>query len=393
MACPSDSNSGFIELTGTIPLMKLNEISINKSPLTLSISPRTTIPSIYNGIEVDDTTGNTCIYNGNTYDLISIQFCSVMNKGYILPGENKQPVAELILSFASRSTNSAIQPYSGILLCIPIFDSGNSVYSGYIDQFINTSTVIDPSSISTLDSIFYTDSNAPTQTSLAYTTCFETVSNNREFNHHSLYVIVFPNGIQLQQSTYQTLLTKLAKPLPSYRVPPAIRGTDPTLQNYNMNNGKKQIKYPVSNEGTIYTTPISSCSSDFVNRFEYYTTPPHLSGNNRRIKSQCQSSTNLKTATVDGSSVDTTQYKCVPFDKLDKWPLTDIPHSYVIPDGKTSAQMFSDMNNIKNNQTAGDKKVEGLSTGQIEGIIGGTIGVIIVSLLVIKASSWLSNRS
>lgn len=392
MSCPSDSNSGFIELTGTIPLMKLNEIAINKAPLTLSISPRTTIPSILSGNEIDDTTGNTCIYNGNTYDLVSIQICSVMNKGYILPGENKQPVAELILSFVSRSTNSSIQPYSGILLCIPIYDSGNSVYSGYIDQLINTSTVIDPSSISTLDSIFYTESNASVQTSLAYTTCFETVGPNREFSHHSLYVLVFPNGIQLQQSAYQTLLTKLVKPLPQYRVPPAIRGTDHTLQNYIMNNGKKEVK-SISIEGFIYTTPIASCSSDFVNRFEYYAHAPRLSGNNRRIKSQCQSSSNRKTATVDGSSVDTIQYKCVPFDKLDKWPLSDIPHSYVIPEGKTSAQMFSDMNNMKNNQTSGDKKVEGLSTGQIEGIIGGTISVIIVSLLAIKASSWLSNRA
>lgn len=389
MSCPSNSASGFIELTGTIPLMKLNEISTNKTPLSISISPRTTIPSILSGNEIDDTTGNTCIFNGNTFDLVSIQICSVMNKGYILPGENKQPVAELILSFASRSTNSAIQPYSGILLCIPIYDSGNSVYSNYIDQLINTSTVVDPSSISTLDSIFYTESNASIQTSLAYTTCFETVSVNKEFDHHSLYVLVFPVGIQLQQSTYQTLLTKLVKPLPSYRVPPAIRGIEPTLQNYTMNNGKKVVK-SVSNEGYIYTTPISSCSSDFVNHFEYYTTPPTLSGTNRKIKikSQCKSSGNQKTATVD-----TIQYKCVPFDKLDKWPLSDIPHSYVIPEGKTSAQMFSDMNNMKNNQTAGDKKVEGLSTGQIEGIIGGTISVIIVALLAIKASSWLSNRA
>ena len=160
-----------------------------------------------------------------------------------------------------------------------------------------------------------------------------------------------------------------------------------------MNNGKKVIKL-LSSEGQIYSTPISSCSSDFVDRFEYFTQAPRLSGNNRRIKSQCSSSSdNRKTVTADGSSVETTQYKCVPFDKLDKWPLSDIPHSYVIPEGKTSAQMFSDMNNMKNNQTAGDKKVEGLSTGQIEGIIGGTISIIIVSLLAIKTASWLSNRS
>ena len=388
MSCPSDSNSGFIELTGTIPLIKLNEIPINKSPLTLSISPRTTIPSVLSGNIIDDTTGNTCIFNGNTYDLINIQLCSVMNKGYILPGENKQPIAELILSFVSRSSNSSIQPYAGILLCIPIYNSGNSVNSGYIDQLINNQpTGADVSSVSTLDSIFYTDPNAPIQTSLAYTTCFETVAN--KMNHHSLYVLVFPNGINIHNS----LFANAAATFPQYHVPPAIRGTEPTIQNYTMNNGKKEIKL-LSSEGQIYSTPISSCSSDFVDRFEYFTQAPRLSGNNRRIKSQCSSSSdNRKTVTADGSSVETTQYKCVPFDKLDKWPLSDIPHSYVIPEGKTSAQMFSDMNNMKNNQTAGDKKVEGLSTGQIEGIIGGTISIIIVSLLAIKTASWLSNRS
>lgn len=136
MFCPSDVNTGFIELVGPILQNDLNSITVNSYPLSISFAPRTTPPTLI-GNRLDESTENTCTYKGKRFSLVDVQICSVTNKGYILPGITNQPVAELILSFSANNSASDLSTLSGILMCIPIYDSGNESYSDYLNQIID----------------------------------------------------------------------------------------------------------------------------------------------------------------------------------------------------------------------------------------------------------------
>ena len=92
MYCPSDVNTGFIELVGPIQQQDLTNISIKSYPLSISFAPRTTIPSLI-GNRIDESTENTCTFKGQRFSLVDVQICSITNKGYILPGNTSRPVA------------------------------------------------------------------------------------------------------------------------------------------------------------------------------------------------------------------------------------------------------------------------------------------------------------
>ena len=138
MFCPSDVNTGFIQLVGPIQQQDLNSITVNSYPLSISFAPRTTIPSLV-GNRIDESTENTCTYKGKRFSLVDSQICSVINKGYTLPGMTAAPVAELILSFSANSSAADLSALSGILMCIPIYDSGTQSHSEYLDQIIDPS--------------------------------------------------------------------------------------------------------------------------------------------------------------------------------------------------------------------------------------------------------------
>jgi hypothetical protein len=135
MYCPPDVNTGFIQLVGPIQQQDLNNITVKNYPLSISFAPRTTIPTLI-GNRIDESTENTCTYKGKRFSLVDIQICSVTNKGYILPGQSKEPVAELIMSFSANNNGSDLSQLSGILLCVPIYDSGNPSHSEYLNQLI-----------------------------------------------------------------------------------------------------------------------------------------------------------------------------------------------------------------------------------------------------------------
>lgn len=373
MACPSDNNSGILQLTGPIQESSLDRVSINKAPFQFSISPRTTIPALL-GNQIDDITGHTCILNGKSYQLISVQLCAVTHTGYQLPRMTATPSAELILSFAPKSTgNMELSSYHGILLCFPIYESSHTRHGVYLEQLISDST---DSKVASLQTLLQNDSTDQSQTSLAYSTCFETVSSNGSMTSHTLYVIVFPNGIHLQASLFQKLKARLGT-LKSYEVPTAIRGTDPTLYTYVMSNGIK-VKSSTSPEGRLYKTQLTSSSDEFVNRFEYFKAAPTSTGGPSSKK-----------------AYKTTQYKCVPFDQLrDLATPNDLKNSYVIPEGKTLGDVLGLQKDVADAQKKGDIKTNTLTTGQIETIIGASIGIVVVGALAIYFSSRLSsNRS
>lgn len=135
MFCPSDVNTGFIQLVGPISQIDLNNITVKSYPLSISFAPRSTIPTLI-GNRIDESTENTCTYKGNRFSLVDVQICTVTNKGYLLPGESKPPVAELILSFSANTPPTDLQGLSGILLCVPIYDSGTPNHAEYLTQLM-----------------------------------------------------------------------------------------------------------------------------------------------------------------------------------------------------------------------------------------------------------------
>jgi len=136
MACPSDENNGFIQITDPITPSKLNDISINKYPFTTSFAPQSILPTLSgNQLIESNATANTCLYQGTSFQLINIQICSLLHKGYTLPGQNIFPEAELIFTF--KGNTSSINPYSGILLSFPIYQSNSPKHNEYLTQILN----------------------------------------------------------------------------------------------------------------------------------------------------------------------------------------------------------------------------------------------------------------
>lgn len=480
MFCPSDVNTGIIQLVGPIKQMDLNSITVKSYPLSLSFAPRTTIPSLI-GNRIDETTENTCTYKGQRFSLIDVQICSVLNKGYILPGETNEPVAELVISFSANKTAQELSSLSGILLCVPIYDTGSPSHADYLNQLIdptvpscnythlvgsnyiggdyqelsnsnlsscikaccgdvnclaytfhkgtcslknkipeltktgdtsmitgtvdhnikNTGSTLSScpvpncpkkncngkhtnvsntnntkAGVPTLESIFYEWDGDTSQTSFAYKSCFETIDSNDTPSSKSLYIVVFPNGIRMTQAGFQQLLIQINGNLPPYAIPPVIRGGESTLRSYKFNDNGTKIPTIISQDGYIYSTPISSCTDEFKHRFEYFTVPPRLPSTKLNSE-QC-------------SYYKTTEYKCMPFNQL-----KDLSGAYVIPGNKTLDTILYEQQQLKLKENKGDQqaKTNTVTTEQIEGIVAGVAGIAIAALVALKIGSWISNHA
>jgi hypothetical protein len=142
MSAINNTLSGFVQLTvGTSQLSTttLDSIANNSHPVTISFAPRSTVPELQGNMILDstDTSTNTCTYKGNVYDMADVQICSVMNKGYQYTGDTGQPVAELIITFAPKQNLAGTKVMDGILLCVPIYDSGMPNHNEYLTQLID----------------------------------------------------------------------------------------------------------------------------------------------------------------------------------------------------------------------------------------------------------------
>lgn len=474
MFCPSDVNTGFIQVIGPIQQQDLNTITVKSYPLSISFSPRTTIPSLI-GNRIDESTENTCTYRGQRFSLVDVQICSAVSKGYILPGNINEPVAELVLSFSANNSAQNLSSLSGILMCIPIYDSGTPSHADYLNQIIdpsvpscsythlvgadyaggdynsipnssltsciksccddvnclaytfangtcymknsiqplkktgntnmvagtvnhnvkNTNSCPVPNcpkpncngkhkkdekkaGVPNLESLFYSWDGDTTQTSLAYKTCFETIDNSNLPTSKSLYVVVFPNGITLTQSGFQQLIIQLNGTLPTYAIPPAIRGGDSTLRSYKFDDEGNKVPTIISQDGIIYSTPLSSCTDEFRHRFEFFTFPPRL-----------PNLVSAKWNTEQCPYYKTSQYKCVPFNQI-----SDLSGNYVVPGNKTLDTILYEKQQAQQKENAGDNEAsKTFTTEQIEGIIAGVAGVAIASIIGLKVASWISNNA
>jgi hypothetical protein len=82
MFCPSDVNTGFIQLVGPIQQQDLNTITVKSYPLSISFAPRTTVPTLL-GNRIDESTENTCTYRGQRFSLVDVQLVSSVR--FIIP--------------------------------------------------------------------------------------------------------------------------------------------------------------------------------------------------------------------------------------------------------------------------------------------------------------------
>jgi hypothetical protein len=139
MSSTSTVLSGFVQLTGPILQQDANQIRFEKHPLSISFAARTIPPTLQGNkiIDATDTSTNTCTHLGNTFTMQDAQICSVMNKGYLLPGQTGEPVAELIISYSPDTHPSSENNFSGVLLCVPIYDSGTPDHNEYLTRLID----------------------------------------------------------------------------------------------------------------------------------------------------------------------------------------------------------------------------------------------------------------
>lgn len=309
--CSIGENTGFIKLQGPISAILLNDIAVNDTPISLSFAPRTVAPNLLGNIineGTDSTTTNTISYLANKYTLVSgIQLCNPVHTGYKLPDQgNVTPSGELYIPFVNNQIQGAYP--TTILLVVPVYQgSKSSKNAAYLKQLIDSNTPA-----ASLQTIFYDSANDTSQVSIAYETCVD-LSGSQYAN---LLVYYFPIGITTTGQEYASLM-RLAKAggtsgtvLPEFKLPPASRTAFATIRDYSLVDGIRRATV-VSVDGLVYSQSlISTASNDFKQRFIYYTKPPKLIG---------------KFSEDNCPHYKTSQYKCVPFNKLQ-----DISGDYVI---------------------------------------------------------------
>jgi len=385
MSCPVDANTGFVHIKGPIPQNDLNSITVDEYPLIIAFGPQSTPPrltgnnNINNHIDITSATDNTCTYLGTRYSLIDIQFCNVMNKGYKLPGQKDDPVMEMIFTYKSNKAVASVNDLSGILLSVFIYDSGAPNHDSYINKIANPSQT---DKVPTLQSIFYATKVDTSQSSFAYTTCFETVTANATANtpkgtmqSKSVYVVLFPTGIRLASSIYQKLKTLVGNTLQPYMVPASLRDGNPTVQEYKKDANGTKLAKTTSSDGVIYGTIVASCDDEFKHRFQYFTKPPRL-----------------PTSGGIGSDLDqcpyykTSQYKCVPFDEL-----RDLSGEYVKPGNKTLEQIRLEQK--AGTAAANPSSDSSISAETIENIVSGVIaGALLLTVAIYVGSKFSKNN-
>lgn len=357
--CSIGENTGFLKLQGPVSATLLTEIAVNDTPISLSFAPRTVAPNLLGNIinEGSDSTTNTISYLANKYTLVSgVQLCNPVHTGYKLPDQgSSNHSAELYIPFVNNQIQGAYP--TTVIFVVPVYQSSkSSKNAAYLQQLIDSNT-----KVASLQTIFYESSTDTSQVSLAYETCVDLSGLQSNPQYVNLLVYYFPKGISITAKEYASIL-RLAQAaatsgniLPEFRLPPASRSASSTIRDYRFTDG---IRTPsiVSIDGLIYSQSlVSTASSDFKNRFIYYKKPPKLIG---------------KFSEDNCPYYKTTQYKCVPFDKIQ-----DLSGDYVI----RGANSLQSLLNTQNNTISTVTSIPQIPQTNLGLIIGGSIaGVVVV---------------
>ena len=311
MFCSPSSHHGFLQIVGPIQKTDLDAITVQSSPLRLSFAARTTPPSLVAPYIVESSpSDHTCTYKGRKYPLLDIQLTTAVHQGFVLPGMTEEAWGELVLTFGAPDA-------VGLVLVFPLYTStapARAEYLASMDADPSHPDSTNPPSLATL----FQDATA-----LAYQACYETMEGNTPATH-SLYVSVFPNGIRLLPVDTE----HLKQGLRPYRVPVSLRGPDPTLRTYTLQDGQKKVK-TVSAEGELYVSPLSSCSPEFKSTMEFCAVSPALVMDGRQ-----------KLAAACAPAPDPSKpanYKCVPMEQL-----RDAKGRYIKLGSKTLESVLAD---------------------------------------------------
>jgi len=485
MACPSDTNNGFVQITDVITQSNLNSIIGNKDrrPFTMSLKPTNTIPNLIgNKIVEDNATENTFTLQGNRFSLVDIQICQVLHKGYLLPGQTEQPAGELILTCKGSSLPD--NPYGAMIISFPIYRSNTPSHGEYLTQLLNQSlpsckfenkmgfeysgksyktikdqtiaqcvssccqdvnckaynfkmgecllkdtipeikqardgtiagkvdhTTFNPvlsssacsanvssddntTNVFSLESLFYSSKEDITQTSFGYKSCFEIVSVDNDISSKNMAVFVFPRGIRLTDATIEMLLLRLNYKVPSYVIPEIIRNNQNTILSYQFGSmGQKTFtKDDESTKGSVYTTKLSSCSSEFKNRFEYFLLPPKLPSSSSGLSSLSVENGDLSLSQSKDINYKLNQYKCVPFNKL-----SDVSDNYVVVGGNKSLDtILKERDQLAQKQKEGyswNQTKQSITTDQIETVVAITVGAVVGVLGLVGLTKIITNIS
>ena len=397
MFCPANANTGLVQLVGPIAASDLKSMTNAQAPLSIKFEPRSTPPSL-SGNQIIESPNNTCTYNAQKFNLESVQIVSSVHTGYNLPGNTETPVAELILSFVAKSSPSSRTQLSGILMCLPIYESSSTGYDAYLKQIFEN----DPTrpNNETLESLFYSPNTEISQTSLGYRTCFETSDPNGRIESRSIYVLVFPHGIHLASASYRMPKNSLV----TYQLPSGLRGNNATVRKYTIDDDGNKKVTEIDPSGVLYTIPVSTCSDEFKNgRFEYFTFPPKVSSRNPINKKIAEGFKNVSaipdTFPVAPNTCPTVkQYTCRPFDQL-----RDENGNYTkVSDGTCLKDIINDRANATTDSSsqgssysisAPNAPSNELSVAEIEGIVGGVIAGSILLLFVTWGIGKYSNSN
>ena len=381
MFCPAGVNTGLIQLVGPIASADLASITERNAPLTITFDPRST-PASLQGNRMDESSNNTCTYSTNKFSLADIQIVSPVHTGYNHPGNTDTPQAELILSFSANSVpSSSLQP-SGVLLCLPIYESSSGSHDMYLNQMIQNDATT--ATIASLESLFYSSDTDFSQRSFGYITCFETQDVEGNVGSNSLFVNVYPNGIHLTSGIYQSLFHLLGQRFSTYQLPPGLRGGDSTVRTYTIDDDGNKVATQIDRDGVIYNSPLSTCTDDFKNRFQYFSLPPKRGSSSRP---------NTSSKSTAGTCPTVKQYKCMPFDQL-----RDVQEGgYVqMSDGTCLDKIIVDNKTLKSYSTEAPygampvDSASGYKVEEIEGMVGGVIGGALVLVVVIWAVSAIT---
>jgi hypothetical protein len=357
--CPINVQTGIAQLTGPITSTLLNEISVANSPFIASFAPRTTAPSLLGNV-IDESSDHTILYKGSRYQLLGgVQIATPIHKGFKLPSNPSQPDPdyELIIPFVNLQVIGTYP--SGILLFVPIYNSGTASHAGYIQQLIDAEKY----PVASLQTIFFEKEGDTTQTSFAYNTCVDYVNSSGERGNSTLRIYYFPNGINLQSADFQALTQILTEKnkvtVPPFYLPPVLRdNTMSTVTSFTFDNDGNKVPNATSDDGQLYTTQLSTAGQEFPQRFQYFTKPIQLSSST--FPKSCPYYT-------------TTQYKCVPFDRL-----KDLSGNMVIPGGVT-------LDKIITTQKVQDESLtkSSLTTADVGETLGITAGIVVGGFIIL----------
>lgn len=271
MSCPPDGNRGLpIILQGPVTQTQINSM---KSPsfIELKAAARTTFPSYDSSYVFDENSATTIRASGETYSLQYAQIFRLFNGSYH-PSTNA-PIGEFTLWYKSQTTNAII------LTCIPIFlKAANNKGGDYLAAAITNDTSY-KGSVGDLYG----------KKSYEYKTCIKYGKDVARIEALPIQVMVFLDGIEINSSTNSRFQSTALK---AFGFPAILL---PDISAKTVQRPDTDLDTSSGSIRTVFSTLVSTGSSEFTSRFRYYENTFLVSAQEQKKK-------------------DASAYKCVPID-------------------------------------------------------------------------------